>query len=154
MLSREKAGKWLQAADSQAKLFSTCSRRQYFAIVLDNNGHVLGTGYNGGPSGSVHCIDGGCPRVTEDPEHGTQYNNCIAVHAEANALLHSDYSARTHGCVVIINGPPCWDCAKLICNAGVHTVVCQLDPEYADWERVNSFFMANGVRVWAFDTHT
>lgn len=150
MLSRVKAKRWLQSASYQAKLFSTCSRRQYFAIVLDNSGHVLGTGFNGGPSGTVHCDQGGCPRVAADPEHGSTYDNCIAIHAEANALLHSDYSARTAGCIVVVNGPPCWDCCKLICNSGAHTVVCYTDPAYADWERIEAFFMANDVRVWSF----
>ena len=148
MLSREKAEKWLEAARYQASLFSTCSRRQYFSIIVDDSGHVLGTGYNGGPSGTTHCTDGGCPRVQLNPEHGTSYDNCIAIHAEANALLHSDYSARQKGCTVIVNGPPCWDCAKLISNSGAHTVICMTDPAYAEWEKVKDLLRSCDVAVW------
>lgn len=152
MLSPEKARKWLESASYQASLFSTCSRRQYFAIILDDNGHVLGTGYNGGPAGYAHCNDGGCPRVALNPEHGSSYDNCIAIHAEANALLHSDYSARQHGCTVVVNGPPCWDCAKLIANSGAHTIVCMTDPAYADWGRIKKYLCDWNVYVMEFDS--
>lgn len=151
MISIEKLQKWLDAADYQARLFSTCSRRQYFSIVLDDSGHVLGTGYNGGPSGSKHCNDGGCPRVAINPEHGSNYSNCIAIHAEANAIMHSDYSARRNGCYIIVNGPPCWDCAKLIANSGAHSLVCRFDPAYADWPRIKGSLESWGVTVYAFN---
>lgn len=114
--------KWLRWCIQGAPIFSTCARAQYLAIVLDRFGHVLGTGYNGGPRGMRHCVDGACPRASSAVPAGTPYGYgpglCIAIHAEANALLHSDFTARSGG-TIYVNGPPCFDCAKLIANSGV-----------------------------------
>lgn len=121
--------KWIQMCVDGAQRFSTCGRRQYFAIIVDLNGHVLGTGYNGGPSGTLHCNEGGCPRLYSDSAPGVDYTNCIAIHAEANALLHSDYITRQLGGTLYVNGAPCSDCAKLIANSGLRRLV-YLDDGY------------------------
>ena len=141
----EKDRKHMQMCEAGAQLFSTCSRRQYFAIVTDTYGHVLGTGYNGAPSGAVHCVDGGCPRAEQDPAHGTSYDNCIAIHAEANALLHSDWSIRSAGGTLYVNGPPCYSCAKLIANSGIKRLVYASDPTYKVWPQVKKELKSWGV---------
>jgi dCMP deaminase len=116
--------KWLRFCVAGARIFSTCARRQYFAIIVDTHGHVLSTGYNGGPRGMAHCEDGACPRLHSDTEPGIDYSNCIAIHAEANAHLHSDYTARqAAGGTLYVNGTPCYDCAKLTANSGLTRVV-------------------------------
>lgn len=127
------------------RVFSTCGKRQYMAILLDYRDRVVGVGYNGGPAGAVHCRDGGCPRLSADSPSGSNYDNCIAVHAEQNAFLNSVADART----IIINGPPCYTCAKLIVNSSVDTVYYLHDDSYADWPNVHRFLMANGVRTVA-----
>lgn len=108
------------------KIFSTCSKAQYMSIIVDKHNRVLGTGYNGVPSGMTHCTDGGCPRAKNNVKSGTPYDYgpglCYAIHAEANALLHSDRSARTGG-TIYINGVPCFGCAKLISTSGLKKVV-------------------------------
>lgn len=113
--------RWTQAG---AALFSTCSRRQFMAVIVDTAGRVVGTGYNGAPPGRPHCVDGACPHA--DDEHGlssAEGRTCIAVHAEANALLYSDHQARRGG-TLYVNGLPCVDCARLILGSGLHRVVC------------------------------
>ena len=100
-----------------SKIFSTCSKKKYCAVLVDHLNHIVGFGYNGGPSGYTHCDEGGCPRVEENSPSGSLYDNCIAIHAEANALLHSDYSTKAER--LYINGRPCFDCAKLIANTTV-----------------------------------
>lgn len=145
----EKDKKYLEFAAYGGKLFSTCSRRQYMAIVLGRDGRVLGTGYNGAPPGMKHCVDGGCPRAREQAEgtgHGTGYDNCIAIHAEQNALLYSDRTAREGG-TIYVNGPPCFGCAKEIANSGVRRVVYQDDPNYKDMPRVKQFLQDAGIKV-------
>lgn len=134
---------WMQFCVQNAKIFATCAKRQYFSVIVDDYGHIVGTGYNGGPSGTVHCVDGGCPRLAEGSASGSSYDNCIAIHAEANALLHTDYSARRHGCTLYVNGPPCFTCAKLIVNSGVTRLVCLRDSSYADWPRIGQFLAAH-----------
>ena len=109
-----------------AKIFSTCSKAQYLAIVIDSNHRVLGTGYNGVPSGMKHCNEGGCPRVVNDVPSGTPYDYgpglCYAIHAEANALLYSDRNDRIGG-TIYVGGVPCLGCAKLIAGSGLGRIV-------------------------------
>lgn len=150
MLS-EKDRKYLEFASYGGKLFSTCSRRQYMAIIVGRDGRIVGTGYNGAPPGMKHCIDGGCPRAqqqTEGEGHGLSYDNCVAIHAESNALLYSDRSARAGG-TLYINGPPCFGCAKEIANSGLRKIVFQSDPNYADIARVVHFLQEAGIKVIA-----
>lgn len=130
---------------SIASTFSTCGKRQYGAILVDESGHVVGIGYNGGPSGFEHCKDGGCPRLQLNSPNGSSYDNCIAVHAEANALLHSDYSSRPTK--IYVNGPPCFSCAKLIANSTVRDVYFVSDSAYATWDSVVQFLNKAGVNV-------
>lgn len=74
----EKELKYLYQCEMSAKMYSTCGKRQYFAIVLDSNGHIVGTGYNGGPSGTKHCNEGGCPRLAQGSAPGSNYDNCLS----------------------------------------------------------------------------
>lgn len=136
--------KWLKTAEFAAKQFSTCAKRQYLSMVLDSNGFILGMGYNGSPPGMGHCTDGACPRMAEQSASGSSYGNCIAVHAEANALLHTDWHQRQGG-VIVVNGPPCWDCGKLISNSGLGRVVYVMDDTYADWPKVEAFLHTAGI---------
>lgn len=137
---------WMQWCEAGAEIFSTCSRRSYMSIVLGASGRVLGTGYNGAPSGLRNCNDGGCPRAASNVGHGSSYGNCVAVHAEANALLHSDRSAREGG-TLYVNGPPCWECSKLIAGSGIKTVVHLRDLAYADWPKCQALLESVGIHV-------
>jgi dCMP deaminase len=127
--------RWLTACTTLAPVFSTCERRQYVAFLIDPNGRVVGFGYNGSPPGQPHCAEAPCPRLSSTVAHGSAYDGgagrCIAVHAEANALLFSDPTAR-RGATCYVNGPPCADCAKLLVAGGVTRVVHTADDAYPD----------------------
>lgn len=147
--SKEK--KWLHSLLHASKIFSTCAKRQYAAVVLTETGRVAGFGYNGSPPGYGHCVDGACPRFAEQTPNGASYDNCIAQHAEANALLWSDPSLRSGG-TLIVNGPPCFGCAKMIASSGVKRVVCKKDDNYADWPKVRQFLQNCGIEVETVNT--
>lgn len=132
-----------------SKTFATCGKRQYAAVLVDELGHIVGTGYNGGPRGMKHCVDGGCPRLTNQSPNGSSYDDCIAIHAEANAFLHSDYSAKP--VKLYVNGPPCFGCAKLIANSTVTDVYYIDDTAYLDWPKVNQFLLNSKVSTWKID---
>jgi dCMP deaminase len=156
--------KWLLSCQHLAGIFSTCAKRQYFAVILAPNKRVLGTGYNGSPSGYPHCDeiitmrrnsqrDNGvtqpvspCPRMNIGSAAGSNYDNCISNHAEANALLWSDPYER-QGATLIVNGPPCFTCTKLIISAGIKRVIGFEDPSYAQTDMVKKFFHDNGVDI-------
>jgi len=119
MLTR-KDRQYMEMCKSASVVFSTCSKKKYAAFLVDSVGHVVGMGYNGGPTKYEHCENGGCPRLKDESASGSSYDNCIAIHAEANALLHSDYSSKP--VKIYVNGPPCFTCAKLIANSTIKEV--------------------------------
>lgn len=133
-----------------ARIFSTCAKAKYFATVLDSSGSVIGTGYNGGPKGVIHCEDGGCPRFLKETPARSNYDDCIAIHAEANALLHSNY-AQVQGGTLVVNGPPCFTCAKLIVNSGLRRVVYLCDDSIPQWPRVENFLRDAGIELVPVD---
>jgi len=137
---------WLKSCVQLATTFSTCSKRQYFAVVLMANGRVAGVGYNGSPPGIGHCNEGHCPRYSQNSEPGSNYDNCIAQHAEANALLWSDPSLRLGG-TLIVNGPPCFGCAKQIASANIRRVIYLEDSSYSDAGRSFNLLTSAGIEL-------
>ena len=102
---------------------STCLRRQVGAVMVKEK-QILSTGYNGSPSGLLHCDEVGCLRQSLNVPSGERHEICRAVHAEQNALVQ----AAKHG--VAIDGAdlyttlqPCVQCTKMIINAGIQRVV-------------------------------
>lgn len=105
---------------------STCTRRQVGAVLVKNN-KVIGNGYNGVPSGKLHCVDGGCLRGTlsyDEVPAGADYNAfpCSAIHAEHNAILQAGMAA-CRGAVLYVNETPCQQCANLIEHVGIEKVI-------------------------------
>lgn len=141
---------WLRVCSFAAQEFSTCGKRQYFAVVLSPDGRVVGSGYNGAPPGIPHCADGHCPRWQNNEEPGSAYDTCIALHAEENALLWSDRTDRQGG-TIIVNGPPCWACGKKIAGSGIRRVVYLRDDKYLDWPRVEALLEQTGVECVGVD---
>jgi len=135
----------MQMCTDHARVFSTCGKKKYTAVLVDDYGHVVGIGYNGGPKGFEHCEDGGCPRYLENSSAGSSYDNCIAVHAEQNAFLHSDYSSQAKK--IYVNGPPCFTCAKLIANSTVKKVFYTEDNSYSQWKDIEAFLNKAGIET-------
>jgi dCMP deaminase len=127
---------------------ATCSRRKHGAVIVRDR-RIVSTGYNGGPSGFPHCDEGGCPRARSDAPQGHDYESCIAIHAEANALLFSSPEERD-GASLYCTGAPCFGCAKLIANSGVTEVVAA-GGRYDGWDDVRDFLRQAGVRVRVLD---
>lgn len=97
-----------------------------------------------------HCTDGHCPRFHNSSPNGSVYDNCIAQHAESNALLWSD-PAQRQGATLIVNGPPCFGCAKQIASSGISEVICLTDESYSDWENVKKFLTQANISVFEVD---
>lgn len=144
MISK-KNKQFLKLCLSAAAIFSTCGKKKYAAVLVDEYGHVVGMGYNGGPKGFVHCEDGGCPRLKNNSKSGSIYDDCIAIHAEQNAFLHSDYSSQPKS--LYVNGPPCFTCAKIIVNSTVEKLFYIQDDSYIDWKNVRMFLETNNILV-------
>lgn len=86
--------------------------RKKVGCVVVKNGQVISNGFNGTPSG----FDNTCEvnDVTK-PE---------VLHAESNALMKLAQSTNSStGSTMYLTCSPCFDCAKLIIQAGVERVV-------------------------------
>lgn len=104
-----------------------CVRRRVGAAIFSRDGRVQALGYNGSPPGRKGCLtDGACPRGASGVEPGSSYDtgpgSCIAIHAEANALLHAAFTAIRGGTIYVTH-KPCDGCRKLIQAAGLARVI-------------------------------
>ena len=110
---------------------STCLRRQYGAVIVRED-EIIATGYNGSPRGEANCCDlGSCWRENNGIPHGQQYERCVAVHAEMNAIISAPRRDMIGSTLYLagfqdgkpIKPEPCLICRRLIQNAGIKEVV-------------------------------
>ncbi|MFA6711188.1 MAG: cytidine deaminase [Candidatus Caldatribacteriota bacterium] len=111
---------------------STCLRRNYGAVIVSNN-TIISTGYNGSARGQDNCIDlGVCIREKLKIPKGERYELCVAIHAEANAIISGDpvkmkgakiYIAGTEKEGGFASGVPCLMCDRMIKNAMIEEVI-------------------------------
>jgi dCMP deaminase len=103
-----------------------CTRAQVGAILVNAQRDVRGTGYNGAPSGVPGCkSQGACPRGKLSPDEcprDSDYSNCIADHAERNAIRHTSPEERL-GATLYSTREPCPACWTLIRASGIARVV-------------------------------
>jgi dCMP deaminase len=136
---------WLDVAHAVGKR-SACHRRQAGTVIVDESNRILSTGYNGAPAGfrtvpdieTDHgllkselighygdCRDF-CPRAQAAEggiEQPKSYDDCVAVHSEANALAYADPLRMIGGVAYTVPGCPCFGCAKLLAGAKLAAVV-------------------------------
>jgi dCMP deaminase len=98
----------------QAATRSTCDRKHVGAVIVRDK-TILSTGYNGSLRGMPHCDDVG---------HLMEAGHCVGtVHAEANAIIQAAKNGvRIEGAELYTTASPCWNCFKLIANAGIRTI--------------------------------
>lgn len=103
---------------------STCMRRQVGAVIVKEK-RAIATGYNGAPSGIIHCQErGGCLRQKMGVPSGQRHELCMALHAEQNAIIQAASMGHAiEGGTIYITHQPCVICAKMIINAGIRRIV-------------------------------
>ena len=81
--------------------------------VIVRDGQVLSQGWNGMPSGM--------PNATRSPVGATRKE---VIHSEANALMKlAKNGGGSNGATIYCTHSPCWDCAKLLLQAGITRIV-------------------------------
>ncbi len=120
----------------QAATRSTCPRKHVGAVIVRDKS-ILSTGYNGSIRGAPHCNEVGCLM-----ENG----HCVrTVHAEANALVQAARNGvRLEGAEIYVTASPCFNCFKLIANAGLTAIY--YGELYRD-DRVLAFARDLGIRM-------
>lgn len=93
---------------------ATCDRKHVGAVIVKDK-NILATGYNGSIAGMPHCDDAG---------HMMEADHCVAtIHAEANAIIQAaKHGTAIDGADIYVTASPCWNCFKLIANAGIRRI--------------------------------
>jgi len=94
---------------------ATCDRKHVGAVIVRDK-TILSTGYNGSVRGLPHCDDEG---------HLMENTHCVrTVHAEANAIVQAARNGvRIDQGTIYVTAQPCWDCFRLVANAGIVRIV-------------------------------
>ena len=167
MASREKLDKaYLRMAAELAKL-STATRKKVGCLIVKDT-HIIAEGYNGTPRGfSNICEEGNyLPHDLEkDHKEGGICRKCLrpiyngslyacsketlvtkpeVIHAEMNALAKVCKSTQSsEGAFMYLTLSPCFDCAKLIIQAGITKVM--YSEEYRDLSGIELLRKANVI---------
>jgi dCMP deaminase len=125
-----------------------CTRRQAGSVIVKDH-RIVGQGYNGAPPGHPGCLSAGaCPRGRHFalgpfdnnfckcgnpwpcPEaaaplssYDTGPGACIAVHAEANAIIRASWTDLPGSTIYMVPGSPCDGCNRLIQAAMIRRAV-------------------------------
>ena len=107
---------------------ATCNRRQVGAVLVRDR-MILSTGYNGSIRGLPHCDEVG---------HMMENNHCVrTIHAEINAIAQAARNGvNCSNSEIYITSSPCWNCFKVLVNAGVKKIV------YREFYRDDRIFQA------------
>ncbi len=111
---------WVGVAKEVEKR-SNCIKRKVGAVIVKDNNYIS-SGYNGTPRGTKNCYEGGCPRCNSFTKSGANYDECLCVHAEINAIEQSNKSERRDA-TMYVSLAPCLGCAKTIVNSGIKEIV-------------------------------
>jgi dCMP deaminase len=106
---------YLGMADLLSALSHAKRRKVGCLIVKDTQ--IIAEGYNGTP----HGFDNGCEYTNHVDE---MYTKPEVLHAESNAITKLAKSTNSsEGATLYVTCSPCFECAKLIIQAGIKRVV-------------------------------
>ena len=111
---------YMDVAERFAKLSS--ARRLHVGAIVVKDDRIISIGYNGMPSG----WDNDCEYVYTNPQ--TKIDELVSrkevLHAETNAIAKLAKSNESGmGATMFITHAPCLDCAKLIYQSGIGSVL-------------------------------
>lgn len=152
---------------------STCLRRSVGCVLLDRQGRILATGYNGVARGVAHCDhnDGGASVQTRADKilpgliiqasgvfayphacpgafaaSGTDLDGCHAIHAEQNALIQCRDPDKIHTCCCTAS--PCLTCVKLLRNTSCQHIVFREEYPHPAAQDLWLSGRTEGVATW------
>lgn len=110
---------FMDIAKMVAKRMS-CDRAQIGAVIVSREHRILSTGYGGAPSGWPSCDEVGHQFVEINGKE-----SCIrTVHAEENAIVTAArYGVRLNGATLYTTASTCYDCFKMVAQAGILRIV-------------------------------
>jgi dCMP deaminase len=136
----------LDHLDVLANELSNCSVRRYAAALIGPLGLIRSAGGNRTPVGMARCGEGGCLRAEHEATPGVDHSDCVSMHAEAKALMGCAPDLRVDA-TLVVTGPPCFECAKLVAGSDVKRIVFRHANGYTELPKVLKFFHDAGVTV-------
>ena len=137
-----KAFRYMKFAEVAAS-FSKDPSTKVGCVIIDDDYHVLATGYNGFPRGVMDSEERLCNKAVK-------YS--LVVHAEMNAICASARTGRKlDGATMVVSSLfPCESCASAIVQAGIRRVIAPRI-ENERWKESNELakliFDESGVEV-------
>ena len=131
----------MDVAERFAELSS--ARRLHVGAIVVKDDRIISIGYNGMPSG----WDNNCEDEIRypDAEGVTLKTKPEVLHAETNCIAKLAKSNESGlGATMFITHAPCLDCAKLICQSGIGSVLYR--NSYRDTSGV-TFLEKSGIQV-------
>ena len=132
---------YMDVAERFAELSS--ARRLHVGAIVVKDDRIISIGYNGMPSG----WDNNCEDVIPDYSDGTSLlkTKPEVLHAETNAIAKLAKSNESGmGATMFITHAPCLDCAKLIYQSGISSVLYR--DAYRDTSGI-TFLEKSGIEV-------
>lgn len=118
-MSSEKESRFDKAYVKMADALSTLShakRAKVGCLIVNEGGQIVSQGYNGTPSGFDNCC--------EYEHEGNITTKRDVLHAESNAISKcAKWGGSTNNSTLYVTMSPCYECAKLIIQAGIKRVV-------------------------------
>lgn len=148
MSNLEQRPTWDEYFLLMAKLAATRSTCLAFPVgaVIVKDRQVVATGYNGSPSGSVHCTSQGYCYPGLETCAASSILPSRAVHAEANAIAQAArHGIATDGARIYVTLEPCLSCLKLIISAGIREVFYETTFNSGDKALVRDYFIREGL---------
>ncbi len=143
----------LMAVATQYALRSVCRFYKVGAVIVGPEYRILAAGYNGPVKGDLHCSEIGCAKWEESSVFGRKI--CRGAHAEANAIVNAAcQGVSIKDSILIVTVCPCWDCAKLIVNAGIKRVIYLWEYDRKDEDFVERWLLDRGVAISKLEVKT
>jgi dCMP deaminase len=125
---------YMKVAETFAGLSS--ARRLHVGAIVVKEDRIISIGYNGMPSGwdnncedKIYCDDGDCleqqlPKESDTWKRYKLKTKPEVLHAETNAIAKLAKSTESgNGATMFVTHAPCLDCAKLIFQSGINSVL-------------------------------
>jgi dCMP deaminase len=107
---------------------SNCIKRKVGCLLVKDN-RILSLGYNGTPTNTKNCYEGGCKRCMdqyskkdEENSSGKALDSCMCLHAEENALLFVNKNDLIDS-TMYVTLIPCISCVKKILQCKIKRIV-------------------------------
>ena len=128
---------YMEMAKTLSKL-SYAERNKVGCIIVSPKGQIISQGFNGTPTGYDNC----CEYIDESGKLVTKHE---VLHAESNAIAKcAKWLSSTEDATLYVTLSPCFECAKLIIQAGIKRVC--YNELYRNTEGLD-FLKKNGLQV-------